>query len=154
MSGQSPVRPNRITKGRQGSHQGTPTSALMHRGTRGQSMHLNRIGQRRIYCLIIAENLIIYSDKQYIRQAGEKAARGRGRTWKERRADGKMEGERWNGEERKWEETRRWRYQRRCEIALSCLTTSRHVLCQQIDKDITFHSPWCRCHFDKSLQLS
>lgn len=40
------------------------------------------------------------------------------------------------------------------EISLSCLTISIHVLCQQIHKDIPFHTlTWCRCHFKKSLYL-
>ena len=139
MSGWNPVRPNRITKGRLGSHRGTPTLALMLLGTRGQSMHLNRTGQRRIYCLTMAGNLIIYSDKQNVREAAEKAARGRGRTWKER-AEGRME------REDRWEETRRRRYQSWCKIVLSCFTISKRA-----DKDITFHTRWCRCHFNKSL---
>lgn len=153
MSGHSPGRPNRITKGRLRSHQCTPVLALMCKRTMGQSMLLNQTVQGRVYCLIIAENLIIYSVKQYMRQTGEKAATGRGRTWKDKRAEGRMERERWNGEERKWEETRKRRYQRRCTAILSRLTVSRHRLCQQINKDITFHTTRCRCHSEKSLHL-
>lgn len=55
-------------------------------------MHLNWTGQGRIYRLILEENRRIYSDKQYIRQAGEKAARVR--TLKERRAEGGVESQR------------------------------------------------------------
>lgn len=91
MSGQSPGRPNRITKGRLRSHQCTPVLALMCKRTMGQSMLLNQTVQGRIYCLIIAENLIIYSAKYYMRQTGEKADTGRGRTWKDKRVEGGME---------------------------------------------------------------
>lgn len=69
-------------------------------------MHLNQTGQGRIYCPIIAQNLIIYSDKQYIRQAVEKAARGTG---------GDTKGKKSRGEDPKRELKRRGKKMRRQE---------------------------------------
>lgn len=83
-------------------------------------MLLNQTVQGRIRCLVIAENLIIYSAKQYMRQTGQKAATGRGRTRKDKRVEGGMERER--GEmERKENEKRQERGDIRGDVRPSSL---------------------------------
>lgn len=110
----------------------------MHRGTRRQSMLLSQTGQERIYSL---NRKLNDSLRWTVYRKGESSLQQREDMNGE---EGRLATQRWNGKQRKWEETSR----RISEIVPFCLTLSRHLLCQQVNREITFHTAWSRCHSD------
>lgn len=126
----------------------------MCKGTRGQSVVLNQTGQGRTCCLAIAENVIIYSAKQDIRQASE-------------RKD--MKGQKRRGKDREdtWDKAREAKWRRRKMRRDKKEETSEEMCDRPLWPDwkqtwalpadsirhhaARTHAPPCRCRSKKSL---
>lgn len=78
LSGQSPVRPNRITKGRHGSHWEHPDINSNEEGDK-RTINALDLWVRRGYTVRMLENLIIYSGTVCNWHRGEKVDYRRGR---------------------------------------------------------------------------
>lgn len=83
-------------------------------------MHLNWTWQRRIYCLTMAENLIIYSDKQNRREAA-------GEDGQRQREDMKGESRGEDGEGGQMRRDKKEEISKLMQDVLSCFTTSKHA---------------------------